>query len=90
MSDYKYKVGFTPLKITKEDKKRGDVVGKFHKQAATNIALLEDKMFYMIVNQKPKDMTEKEWVTMLRTVLKVEIVQKYPKLIPIGEYRETL
>ena len=80
--DYKYRMGITPMELTKDDKKRGKVIAKFHKQAATNRALLEDKMFYMIVNERPKDMSEKEWFGMLQTVLRIEVVQKYPKLIP--------
>lgn len=85
--EHTYKVGMTRLKLTAEDKKRGKVIAKFHKQAATGNAMFEDKMFFMIINDRPKDMPEAEWFELVRKVLRVEIVQEFPKLIPIGENR---
>ena len=83
--DYKYTVGFTPQKLTKEDMKRGKTIAKFHKQAATDNALLEDKMYYLILNEKPKHLAHKDWVEMVKTVVRIEIVQEYPKLFSFGD-----
>lgn len=73
------------VKLTKEDMKRGKVIAKFQKQAVIGNAMLEDKMFFMIVNDRPKEMPEAEWFELIRKVLRVEIVQEFPKLFPIGE-----
>ncbi len=80
-----YKVGISRVKLSKEDMKRGNVVAKFQKQAALGNAKIEDKMFFMIVNERPKNMPESEWFELVRKVLRVEIVQEFPKLMP---YRE--
>lgn len=84
IKDNYYKVGISPIKITKEDREKGEVIAKFHKQAISGNTLLEDKMFYMIVNEKPKNMSQKEWEKIVKTVLRVEIVQKYPKFTSFG------
>ena len=80
--EYTYKVTMGLAKITKEDRKRGAVIAKFHKQAAAQNALLEDKMYYLILNDKPKDISGKKWMDMVSKVVRAEIVQKYPKLYP--------
>lgn len=78
--EQEYKVGITPVEVTEEDLERGEVVAKFHRQAAINNALLEDKMIYLIVNDKPKRMSQATWGKMVNAVLRKEVVQKYPKL----------
>lgn len=85
VDEYRYKVGITPQELTEEDKKRGAVIAKFHKQAATNVALLEDKMYYLILNEKPKNLSKAEWIKMVKTVVRVEIVQKYPEVFGYGD-----
>lgn len=73
--EYKYQATIDQRPLSKTDK-ANRVVLKFAKQAATAGVMYEDKMFKLIVKDKPASMTQKAWDSMLNKVLRVEVIDK--------------
>ena len=70
-----YKIEISQVNLDEMDKAR-NVIFKFTQKISSEIVGQQDKMFTMLLNDKPKRMTQKNWEKMLRKVLKVEVIDR--------------